>query len=519
MSERDITSGCNDPFWINTVSTPLFPQLLDHSEADVCVIGAGISGLTTAYMLLKRGRTVTVVDDGKIGSGETGRTSAHLANGLDDRYFELERLHGRDGARMAAESHTQAIELIETICDEENIECEFERLDGFLFVPPGDPVDILDREVEAAHRAGLVGVQLLDHAPLAPFNTGPCLRFPNQAQFQPLKYLNGLASAIIRMGGHIFNRTHIDKIEGGDRAFVRSDAGIIIRCAAIVVATNVPINDRVVVQTKLDPYRTYMIAARIPKGSVAKALYWDTPDPYHYVRVQDLADHDVLLIGGEDHRVGHAVDFEERYRRLEQWMRERFAMAQDIEYRWSGQIIEPVDGLAYIGRNPLDEDNVYVITGDSGNGLTHGTIGGMLVSDLITGKKNEWEDLYSPSRIRVKASSEFAKHNAAVAARYSDWLTRSEVESVDLIEVGSGAVVRHGLSKAAVYHDDSGELHACSAVCPHLGGQVHWNKNEKTWDCPVHGSRFDRYGQVMNGPANCSLKPIQIEDRVTLRQT
>jgi Rieske Fe-S protein len=246
---------------------------------------------------------------------------------------------------------------------------------------------------------------------------------------------------------------------------------------------------------------TYVIGARVPAGSVPKVLAWDTGDPYHYIRLHD----DVLIVGGEDHKSGQAQDSPERYRKLEAWARRRFPMLQELAYTWGGQIMEPIDYLAFIGHNPMDHDNIYVATGDSGMGLTHGTIAGMLLCDLILGQPNPWAKLYSPARVPVKAASEFAREDLNMAAQYADWLTPGDVKSVEEIARDSGAIVRHGLEKLAVYRDASGELHERSAACTHLGCIVHWNPTEKTWDCPCHGSRFDAHGKVINGPANRDL--------------
>jgi nitrite reductase/ring-hydroxylating ferredoxin subunit len=270
----------------------------------------------------------------------------------------------------------------------------------------------------------------------------------------------------------------------------------------------VPVNDRVVMHTKLEPYRTYLIALSVARGTVPAALGWDTPDPYHYLRVVDGPEEDLLLVGGEDHLVGHEHDEEQRFRRLEAWTRERFPGAGAVAWRWSGQIIEPVDCMAYIGRNPM-ERNVYLITGDSGNGLTHGTIGGLLITDLILGQDNEWESLYRPNRKAFHTAGEYATHNANVAGQYASWVTAGEVASPDEVPPGCGAIMRRGATKVAVYHDPDGSIHECSAVCPHLRAIVTWNDVEKSWDCPAHGSRFDRYGTVVNGPANRNLTPVE----------
>jgi Rieske Fe-S protein len=240
----------------------------------------------------------------------------------------------------------------------------------------------------------------------------------------------------------------------------------------------------------------------VPSGSVPQLLLWDTPDPYHYIRIQQLDDHDVLIVGGEDHKTGQAEDMDERWRCLEEWTRERFPMIEAVEYRWSGQVMEPVDGMGYIGRNPMDNPNVFIATGDSGNGMTHGTIAGMLLTDLIMNRPNPWAELYDPSRTPLDAPLEYAKENLNVAAQYTDLATPGEVSSAEEVRAGEGAVLRRGLTKVAVFRDDAGTLHERSAICAHLGCVVRWNPGEKTWDCPCHGSRYDPVdGHVVNGPA------------------
>jgi glycine/D-amino acid oxidase-like deaminating enzyme/nitrite reductase/ring-hydroxylating ferredoxin subunit len=497
-------------------------QLMEDLSADVVVVGAGIAGITTAYLLAREGKRVVVLDDGPIGGSMTGRTTAHLVNALDDRYYELERLHGEDGARLAAASHSAAIDRIEAIIKEEGIDCEFERLDGYLFAPPDESKEQLEDELKATHRAGLTEIEMVDRAPIKDFDTGKALRFPNQAQFHPLQYLTGLARAIRRDGGRIYTKTHAEKIEGGKAsARVETTDGRIITAFSIVVATNTPVNDRFAIHTKQAPYITYVIGARVPRGSVTKALYWDTPDPYHYVRIEsinaknkdtgEVEEYDVLIVGGQDHKTGQADDANKRFGWLERWARTRFPMIEGIEFQWSGQVMEPVDGLAFIGRNPMDDDNVFIATGDSGNGMTHGTIAGILLTDLIMGRTNEWEKLYDPTRKTLKALPEFASENLNVAAQYADLVTPGDVDSADEIKPGEGAIVRHGLKKVATYRDDSGTIHERSAVCVHLGCIVDWNSKEKTWDCPCHGSRYDAYGKVFQGPANSDLSYVNEE--------
>ncbi len=511
--------------WYGTFEVPTFPSLAGDARTDVCVVGAGIAGLTTAYTLAKAGKKVIVIDDGPIGGGESGRTTAHLTNAMDDRIYVLEHVHGGEGARLIVESHGAAVDRIEQIVRDEGIDCDFRRVDGYLFLGGAETEDVLDEELAAAQRAGLAGVQKLPRIPGVPWSSGPCLRFPNQGQFHILEYLSGVASAIVRAGGRIYCDTHVESVEGGSPCTVKTDTGHTITADAVCVCTNGSITDMFRTHMKQAPYRTYVIAAVIPRGSVMLALYWDTSDPYHYIRVQPLENpagsaddtpYDALIVGGEDHKTAHADDGQERWRRLERWTRERWPEAREIVYRWSGQVLEPNDYIAFIGRNPDGAEHVYMASGDSGQGMTHGTIAGMLLSDLILGRPNPWASLYDPNRVslRAKPIEEFTKENADVAVRYvKDRLTGSEVPSEDAIRRGEGSIMRDGTQKIAVYRDDAGELHRCSALCTHLKCVVAWNSTEKTWDCPCHGSRFDPYGQVINGPAVEPLAPIDASAR------
>jgi glycine/D-amino acid oxidase-like deaminating enzyme/nitrite reductase/ring-hydroxylating ferredoxin subunit len=499
-------TGRTDSIWMATAPLRTYPPLAEDLRTDVCVVGAGIAGITTAYLLAREGKRVVVLEDGPIGGGETGRTTAHLANALDDRFHVLERLHGQEGARLAAESHGAAIDRIEAIVAAERIACEFRRLDGYLFVPPGESLDILDAEFEAARRAGLKDVRMVPRVPVATFDSGPCLLFPRQAQFHPLRYLDALADAIVRLGGRICGGTHVTGVEAGPPAVASTELGRTVTADFVVCATNTPVIDWLVIHSKQSPWRTFVIGARVPPDAVPAALYWDTADPYHYVRLEG----DRLIVGGEDHKTGQEDDGYDRFAYLESWARERFPIG-DLEYRWSGQVMEPVDGLAYIGRNPADKRHILVATGDSGQGMTHGTIAGILLTDLILDRPNPWEKLYDPSRKTLRSAAEYLKENVNVARQYLDYVSPGEVGSVDEIRPGQGALVRQGLAKLAVYRDDAGLLHPLTAVCSHLGCIVHWNSLEKTWDCPCHGSRFATDGHVLNGPAAVGLERKELD--------
>jgi glycine/D-amino acid oxidase-like deaminating enzyme/nitrite reductase/ring-hydroxylating ferredoxin subunit len=351
--------------------------------------------------------------------------------------------------------------------------------------------------------------ELVPRCPIE-YDTGPAIRFANQARFHPLEYLSGIARAILDGGGRIFTNSHADRLAGGQKAKVEVSEHT-VRASAIVVATNSPINDLVAIHTKQAPYMTYVIGARVPKGSVTDALYWDTLKAYHYVRLQpmsdDGSDYDLLIVGGEDHKSGQATDTWQRHARLESWARARFPMMEEVEFVWGGQVMETIDGLAFIGRNPLDADNIFIATGDSGMGMAHGTIAGILLSELILGRTNPWATLYDPARKTLRAAGNYARETLNMAGQYLDWLKPGEVRSAREIERGCGAVLRRGLNKLAVYRDEDGAVHEMSAVCPHLGCIVQWNDAQRTWDCPCHGSRFDKHGHVINGPSNSDLEP------------
>ncbi|MBI1240208.1 FAD-dependent oxidoreductase [Umezakia ovalisporum] len=501
-------SGKTISIWMTTAEIPHQPMLEENIHTDVCVVGAGMAGMSTAYMLSCEGKSVVVLDDGPIAGGQTCRTTAHLSNVLYHRYYELEDIHGQKRTKEIAQSHRKAIDTIQAIAAREQINCDLERLNGYLFPPDLESLDEMQRELAAAHRAGLTDVELVKQAPIDGFDTGMCLRFPHQGQFDPLKYIAGLAEAIQRRGGRIYTGTHVEKIAGGVTGRVETSNGQVVTANAVVVATNSPITNLATIHFKQAAYITFVIGAKVPRGFITKALYWDTLDPYHYLRLQSIDEqYDVLIVGGEDHKTGQADDADVRYGKLETWTRERFPVVEDILFRWSGQVMNADDGIAYIGKNPLDEDNIYIATGDTGLGMTHGTIAGILLNDMILGRHNTWAELYDPSRTRTAATGDFVSENINVAAQYLDWVTPGEVDSVDKISPGKGAVVRRGLTKIAAYRDENGNFHEHSAVCTHLKCIVSWNSSEETWDCPCHGSRFDAKGKVINGPAINNLEP------------
>jgi len=511
--KQEQTSGGRQSFWVASVQPMLFEKLSTDLDIEVVVIGGGIAGVTAAYCLQRSGKRTVLIEDGAIGSGETGRTTAHLVTALDDRYYELEKMFGKKNTRLIAESHRQAIDFIEIVVQNEGIDCDFERVPGYLFRHHTDEPDSLLKEFQAASEA-MLDVTELDLVPNMMNENGRCLRFNNQAQFHPMKYLQGLCRAFVKAGGKIFTETHAREITSEG---VVTDEGCTIRAQHVVVATNTPVNNKFMLHLRQYPYRTYVIGAKVRKGLLPHALWWDTGDfetnkevpPYHYVRLQRLDDeYDLLIVGGQDHPTGLAdayeVPEERRHNLLEVWTKKHFPI-EEVVYRWSGQVLEPMDSIAFIGRNPMDRDNVYIITGDSGNGMTHGTIGGMLITDLINGKKNAWEKVYNPSRFKLlTAGKTFLKELFTNMADYLRTKQKPE-HDIESLKPGDAKIMEVDGKIYGVYCDENSYLHLVSAECTHLKCVVKWNALEKTWDCPCHGSRFTYEGRVLNGPANADL--------------
>jgi glycine/D-amino acid oxidase-like deaminating enzyme/nitrite reductase/ring-hydroxylating ferredoxin subunit len=529
MADGRVTSGHHLSYWVSTERPRTLKPLDRDLDTDVVIIGGGIAGMSIAYQLLRSGRSIALVEDGAIGSGETGRTSAHLVSALDDRFTHLEKIFGREGVRLAAESHAAAVDIVEAVIGREGIDCDFQRVPGYLFLHENDRDTDLHEEFEAGQRAGMA-VSEVDTVPGMLDRRGPCLRFERQAQFHPLRYLNGLCDAVIRAGGLVFTDTQANEI---DHTGVGTNTHHRINAKHVVVASNSPVNNMYAMHLGQYPQRTYVIGAKVEKDRLPRALWWDTGDPeanrhappYHYIRTAPFdRDHDLLLCGGEDHPTGlGALEGsleEDRYDRLVQWARKHFPIG-DVVQRWSGQVIEPMDSLGFIGRNPFDKDNVYIVTGDSGNGLTHGTIAGRLITDLITEVSNPWEKIYRPSRLHIFSSGSYFKEAIGGYITYMRTKEKPSPDGWQGIKPGEGRIVEVEGKKYGASRDEHGTVHLVDPECTHLKCVVRWNSDERTWDCPCHGSRFTDHGTVINGPATVALAhqainengPVRIDDR------
>jgi glycine/D-amino acid oxidase-like deaminating enzyme/nitrite reductase/ring-hydroxylating ferredoxin subunit len=487
------------PLWSEGVNLPSLPPLTQDYAVDVAVVGGGITGLTAALLLQRGGKRVAILERYGVSRGVTGRTTAHLTEALDTRYHMLTRDFGEGGARLAALGTRQAIDRIAAFVRDEKIECDYNVVPGYLFCETEDEVAALEQERDAARAAGLY-VDLTRGAPL-PFKVAAALRFPNQAQMQPTAYLKGLARSFQEAGGKIFEGTSVTSIEDGELCHLVTSEGT-VSARAVIVAAHAPLT-RVALQTKVARYNSYVIAF---PGSLPRALFWDTEDPYHYIRSARIQGKDYVVIGGEDHKTGQETKTEERYEALVRYARSRFGVTS-ATHTWSSEVLEPVDGLPYIGKSP-GQENVYVATGYSGNGITFGTLAGIMLDQAVRGQDHPLALLLAPSRFKPLASAhDYLTENIDFPLHFvGDRLKPADASSVEEVGRGEGKLVRCGAEKLAVYRDANGKVHALSPVCTHLGGHVHWNSAEKSWDCPCHGARFGIDGSVLHGPA---LTPLE----------
>jgi glycine/D-amino acid oxidase-like deaminating enzyme/nitrite reductase/ring-hydroxylating ferredoxin subunit len=501
-----------ESIWRATHQLRRFAPLGRDLDIDVVVVGAGITGLTAAVRLAREGRRVAILERDEVAAGETGNTTAHLTEAVDARYRTIRKDFGEDAARRVARSSREAIDWMEALVGRLGLNVGFARVPGYLYTEQQADVDALADELDAAGRAGCA-VSWVDDVPL-PFTTLGGIRWDRQAQVHATAYAEALVHEALAHGVRFYDRTPVVGIDDGEPCVVNTEHGV-VRATDVFVAANVPINNRVLLLTKIAAYRSYALAGEVSEAM--PGLFWDTAAPYHYTRTEDIGGRHYLIVGGEDHRTGEDVDTEQHYLRLRSYARDRFGLNEE-KFRWSGQIIEPVDGLPYIGLNSASH-HVYVATGFSGNGLTFGTLAGMIVSDLLLGRANPYAELYQATRVKPLTSAvEYVAENVGFPAHLvTDRLAPRETDdrAAESLAPGEGAIFTGAEGHVAVCRDRSGALHSVSAVCTHLGCHVAWNQAEQSWDCPCHGSRFSVDGSVINGPAVTVLPPMPASSAAT----
>jgi glycine/D-amino acid oxidase-like deaminating enzyme/nitrite reductase/ring-hydroxylating ferredoxin subunit len=474
-------------------------------DVDVAVLGAGITGLTSATLLKREGKSVAVVESKRIVRGATGYTTAKVTAGHGVLYAELGRSFGAEAARIYAESNQAALECIAQLVEEGGIDCDFERKANYVYAESAEEAGTLREEAEAAQRAGL-DASFVEHTPL-PYDVSGAIRLENQAQFHPRKYLLALAETIPGEGSQVFEQTTATNVKNGEPCTVETDRGT-LRAKDVVVATHLPFEDSGLFFTKAHPHRSYAVAAPIEPAAAPDGMFINAGLPTRSVRTIRDGERLLVQVGGQGHKPGADEDTPARYAALEDFLQEHWPQAGPVEYRWSTQDYMSVDRVPYIGRLRRTSAHVFAATGYSKWGMTAGTLAGMLLTDRILGRENAWAELYDAKRIKPKAAlKRFVSGNAAAGYRFfADRLRAGGRSRVEALGPGEGAIVRDRGRKRAVYRDETGALHVLSPVCRHLYCHVSWNSAERTWDCPCHGSRYSGEGRVIQGP---TVKPLE----------
>ena len=493
-----------ESYWIASTNDSSYPHLDGDLDVDVAVVGAGITGLTTALLLQQAGRSVVVLEGSStIGRGVTGKTTGKITAGQGTAYSRLAKDHGERVAALYAASQNAAVERVRALVSELEIDCDLERVTHFVFAEDPAEVSELEEEAEAASRAGLPVELVRD--PEVPFSAVAALALPDQAQFHARKYLLGLARALVRAGGRIYQDARVAEVEDGAPRRIGLPGGT-VSAEEVVLATHVPFVSSGSFFARVEAHAAYAVAAPVPEGMLDDA-WINVGTPTRSLRTAPLDDgRRLLIVVGEGHVVGRDDDPRARYDALADYLGR--LTPEDVAYRWSTQDQYPVDGLPYIGRL---EDGLHVATGFAGWGLSNGTLAGMLLTDLIVGNENEWAPIFDPSRSSaLRAPGSFVSQNLGVAKELVGGKLRSRPGSLAEVEPGTGAVVALEGEKAAVYRSEDGRVTAVSATCPHMGCDVGWNPAEGTWDCPCHGSRFTVDGDVIEGPAARPLAPVEV---------
>ncbi len=494
------------------VPLPEFPALQRDLDVDVLVVGAGLTGITTTYLLLQEGVRVALIDRATVASADSGHTTAHLTYVTDERLHHLASKFGADAARKFWEGGVVAIDTIERIVEETGNDAEFVRVPGYLHarigqMPHPREIEALKKDAELAQSFGFDAT----YADSLPYSNMPGVQFAQQAKFHPRRYLKGLLTVIQQQGGLVFENTAFESVDAGDPMTVHAN-GREIRCKYLVIATHNPLMGKkgaltaTLFQTKLALYTTYVLGARLPNGAVPEALYWDTGDPYEYLRIEQREDHQYAIFGGEDVKTGQEDDPERVFDRLTRRLFEVLPQAK-VDRRWLGQVIETDDGMPFIGEN---EEREFIATGFSGNGYTLGTLSALMARDRFLGRDNPWSSLLAVGRSPFHGGAwRYVQENVDYPYHFvRDRLRRPKLDSPEQVGPGEGRIVSDQGKKVAAWRDESGKLTLLAPQCTHMRCLVKWNSADRTWDCPCHGSRFRPTGEVLAGPAEQPLKRL-----------
>jgi glycine/D-amino acid oxidase-like deaminating enzyme/nitrite reductase/ring-hydroxylating ferredoxin subunit len=504
MESQTCCPGTDESYWIDSTPTTFYPPLTDDLHVDVVVIGGGIAGVSTAWELAATGRTVALVEAGRIAASVTGYTTAKLSSLHTFKYVTIRESFGPKAARLYAQSQQSAVEHAAAVAAQLDIDCDLERLPAFAYVESEDALDRVHAEVDAAREAGLEASFVTETG--LPFAVAGAVRVEDQAQFHPRKYLLALAEDVVRRGGHVYEGTRAVGLEQGTPCRVVTEHGATVTAGDVIVATHYPVFDRALLFARLQPRRELVLAGSLADERDPGGIYITPEENVRSVRTAPFRNGQRLLIITGEHFTPGSGNVTQRWDRLLTWTRERFP-GVEISYRWATQDNGTTDRLPYVGPFHHGARHVHVATGFGGWGMSTGIMAGRLLSASIAGERLPWADLYDPRRFHpMREAGPLLRLQAKVARHFiGDRIQRSRVSSLDEIVPGTGAVIRVGGEQRAVYRDDSGAVHALSARCTHLGCIVHFNDAERAWECPCHGSRFAPDGTVIQGPAN---KPL-----------
>lgn len=497
-------------YWVDSTPETTHPQLDRDLTVDVAIVGAGMLGVTAALMLKRQGAKVALLEGGRVAGGVTAYTTAKVASSHGVHYKPVAASFGDDGARSYAQAQETALERMADYVAELGIDCDWRRKPSFVYSIDPDERKRIVQEHEACKRAGLP-VALVTEAPELPFPIVAAVRYDNQAEFHPRRYLLGLARAIPGGGCAIYERSRVVSASDGDQGRVTIAEGFTVTADNVIVATHFPFMDRGLYFARQHPERSYALGVYAADHRV-EGMYLSTESPSHTLRSIPTDAGEMLMVGGEAHKVGQA-DEEERYARLEAWAREHWDVRK-VAYRWSTQDNMPIDGVPYIGKLNPGAKSFWVGTGFRKWGLTNGTAAATILSEAIAGREVPYAHLFDSTRVGpLNAAKELIKGNVNVGRRFfQDHLSRPDERDPGDLAPGEGGTVRKGTRKVGAYRDDTGVLHTVSTVCTHLGCSVVWNGAEKSWDCPCHGSRFHHDGTVIQGPAVKDLPPVDLND-------
>lgn len=495
-----------ESFWIDTAPAPDRTGRPLPDEVDVAVIGAGITGLTVGYLLACSGRSVAVLEAGGIAAGVSGHTTAKVSAQHALIYDHLRRVGKHTAARYGA-AQLAAIDWIATESAALGVDCEFSRRDSFVYSTKERQRETLQQEAEAAEAAGMPAsyVEDLD----LPVPAAGAVRFTNQAQFHPRKWLLALADEIEALGSQVHEGTRAVSLSERRVSVVHTDRGD-IRAKDVVVATHYPVYDRGGFFARLEPTRELAVSGLVPVDSAPTSMSLDADTHYSVRTTPDGApDQTRLIVLGESYRTGQRVDVEARYAKLAEWSNQVLGL-REVTHRWSAHDMSTPDKIPYVGRYHPAARHLWVATGFRQWGMTNGTAAAHLIHDLILGIADPAQrDLFDPNRVNPRSVPTVVHANTVVAAHFGGDRARATLSRSRLEDLGpdEATVTRVGKALVAAYRDPNGELHAVSATCTHMGCAVNFNNAEKSWDCPCHASRFALDGTVLNGPAVKPLPP------------